>query len=204
MNHKRMNLILASSSPYRRELLTRLQQEFEVVVPDVDESPWPGEGPKELAIRLAVSKAAAVASSAAPGCLVIGSDQVATLDGRQPIGKPGQHEKARRQLLSASGKACVFHTAVCVTRVSDGVQFTECIDTTVKFRELSDEMIETYLLAERPYDCAGAAKSEGLGISLISAIECADPTALIGLPLIALCGLLQRAGHPVLENLARC
>jgi septum formation protein len=199
-----MELILASSSPYRRELLQRLRLAFRVVVPDVDETPHAGEAPAALAARLAQSKANAVARHCEVPSLVIGSDQVATLDGREPIGKPGTHDKAVRQLATASGKTCVFHTAVCVQRSDSSATFSEVIDTKVKFRDLSDEMIERYLRAETPYDCAGAAKSEGLGICLLDALEGTDPTALIGLPLIALSGLLEQAGYPVLDNLAAC
>lgn len=182
-------------------MLQRLRLSFQVEVPDVDETPRSGEIPDRLAARLAFSKADAVAARCAEPSLVIGSDQVATFDGQQPIGKPGTHENARRQLTEASGKSCVFHTAVCLMRTDTMESFSEVVDTTVKFRELSAEMIEQYLLAEKPYDCAGAAKSEGLGICLLDALAGSDPTALIGLPLIALTGLLDRAGYPVLNNL---
>ncbi|MEZ5661194.1 MAG: Maf family nucleotide pyrophosphatase [Burkholderiaceae bacterium] len=189
-------IVLASGSPYRRELLTRLGLAFRVYSPDIDESPGPGEAPALLAERLAREKALAVQRSPqadAAGALIIGSDQVATLDGITPIGKPGNHERAVAQLRAASARTMVFHTAVCLLR-ADGKAATERVETRVRFRELEDSEIERYLRVERPYDCAGAAKSEGLGIRLLAAIEGPDPTALIGLPLIALCGLLIAAG----------
>ena len=204
-----MQLILASSSQYRRDLLARLAQSFSVVVPDIDESALDNEQPRALAMRLATGKAQAAAdivcadSRTTDDCLIIGSDQVATLDGRHPIGKPGEHEKARRQLAQAAGKSMQFHTAVTVLRLSDRAVFSDCVDTTVTFRGLTDHTIETYLRAERPYDCAGAAKSEGLGISLIRDISGPDPTALVGLPLIVLTDLLAQAGHRILDHLTR-
>ncbi len=195
-----LKLVLASTSQYRAELLSRLAMPFEQVSPEVDETPQPGEAPRALAIRLAAAKAQAGINFCSEPALVIGSDQVATLDDATPIGKPGTHEKAVAQLRLASGKSCVFHTAMSVVRSSDGHQLNVCVDTEAVFRELSDEMIENYLRAEKPYDCAGAAKSEGLGIALLSAINTNDPTALIGLPLIALTGLLAEMGRPVLAG----
>ncbi|MEZ5651913.1 MAG: Maf family nucleotide pyrophosphatase [Burkholderiaceae bacterium] len=189
-------IVLASSSPYRRELLARLGLPFRVFSPEIDETARADETPPMLAERLALEKA--LAGRAAPAAqadkaVVIGSDQVATLDGRTPIGKPGTHERALAQLRAASGRAMVFHTAVCVLDVQ-GRPHSRRVDTHVRFRVLDDESIERYLRLEKPYDCAGAAKSEGLGIRLLSALEGPDPTALIGLPLIALCSLLEEVG----------
>ncbi|MDR3480682.1 MAG: Maf-like protein [Burkholderiaceae bacterium] len=189
-------LILASSSKYRQELLSRLQLPFEAMTPDIDESALPGEAPEATALRLARSKAAAVAALA-PGALVIGSDQVATLDGQQ-IGKPGSHEKALQQLRLMRGRRVVFHTALCVWdgRAESAAQKMqiENVPTYVTFRDLSDSELDAYLRIEQPYDCAGSAKNEGLGIAILEKIESADPTALTGLPLIALTGMLRRAG----------
>jgi septum formation protein len=184
-------LILASTSRYRRELLLRLRLPFDVAAPDVDESPRPGEAPAALAERLALAKAVAVAA-ARPDAVVIGSDQVADLDGTA-IGKPGTHANARAQLRRMSGQTVVFHTAVAVVRA--GV-YRRCERAPVKvsFRRLSDAEIERYLLAEQPYDCAGSAKCETLGIALLSAIESDDPTALAGLPLMRTCAMLREAG----------
>jgi len=186
-------LILASSSRYRRELLERLAVPFTVISPDIDETPIDGETPEATAIRLSIAKARAVKADDA---LVIGSDQVATCDGRQ-IGKPGTHEAARAQLRSMSGKNVEFHSALCLydTR-SDLIQSVDVI-TRVQFRDLSDDEIESYLRAEQPYDVAGSAKSEGLGIILVDAIHSDDPTALVGLPLIALSNMLRVAGFPL-------
>lgn len=195
-----MKLILASTSRYRAELLGRLAIPFEQISPEVDETPRRGEQPRALAIRLASAKAQAVAIQCQEPSLVIGSDQVASLDGVEPIGKPGTHERAVRQLRQASGQACHFHTAMAVVRSSDQHQLNECVDTIVTFRNLSDETIEQYLRTEQPYDCAGAAKSEGLGIALLASIRGDDPTALIGLPLIALSGLLAEMGAPVIAG----
>lgn len=186
-------LILASTSPYRRELLARLRLPFDVEAPGVDESALPSEPPAALALRLAAEKARAV-SLRHPQALVIGSDQAATLDGAIAIGKPGNHERACEQLRAASGRTMHFHTAICVMRASDG--FDERVDvvTRVRFRRLGDAEIERYLQLEQPWDCAGAAKSEGLGIALLEAIEGDDPSALVGLPLIALVRMLRHAG----------
>lgn len=188
-------LILASTSRYRRELLTRLRLPFEAVAPEVDESAHPGEAPAALAERLALAKARAVASLRS-GAIVIGSDQVADLGG-EAIGKPGTHEAAAAQLRRMSGREVVFQTAVAV--VAPGLAAIERAEVRVRFRELSDAAIETYLRADQPYDCAGSAKVESLGVALLDAVESDDPTALVGLPLIRTCALLRRAG---LEPLA--
>ena len=185
-------LILASTSRYRRELLARLRLPFLVVAPDVDETPHAGEAPAALAQRLAQAKAAAVAALH-PNAVVIGSDQVADLDG-VAISKPGTHERATQQLRAMSGRAIVFHTAVTVSRRSSGFEATSLVPVTVHFRSLSDAEIENYLRAEQPYDCAGSAKVETLGIALIEALDAPDPTALVGLPLIQTCAMLRRAG----------
>jgi len=187
------SLILASTSRYRRELLSRLGLPFAIEAPEVDESAQPGEPPEALALRLAGEKAHAVARRH-PQALVIGSDQAATLDGAIAIGKPGSHERAREQLRAASGRTMEFHTALCVAREADGFDERANVSTRVRFRRLDDAEIERYLQREQPWDCAGAARVEGLGIALLEAIEGDDPTALIGLPLIALTGMLRRAG----------
>lgn len=192
-------LILASTSAYRRELLSRLQIPFTVQSPEVDETPLPHESPEALARRLGLAKARAVAERF-PGAAVIGSDQVADLDGA-PIGKPGSHEKAVAQLRSMSGRSVVFQTAVAVVRTGDEpFEDTAIHPVKVQFRVLSDDDIEQYLRLEPAYDCAGSAKSEGLGISLLEAIESRDPTALIGLPLIDTCRLLRAAGIDPLQK----
>ena len=189
-------LILASSSAYRRELLGRLGLPFEAIAPHLDETPLPGEAPQATALRLAREKAAAVAALH-PGALVIGSDQVATLDGLQ-IGKPGDHEHALAQLQLMRGRQVVFHTALCLWdgRVADPGQAAqlENVQVFVSFRDLPDAELDAYLRIEQPYDCAGSAKNEGLGIALLERIDSSDPTALTGLPLIALTGMLRRAG----------
>ncbi|HEV3424443.1 MAG TPA: Maf-like protein [Paraburkholderia sp.] len=192
-------LILASSSRYRRELLERLRIPFEIVVPAVDETPNQGETPEATALRLAEAKARAVAAGLAAGehVLVIGSDQVATYDGLQ-IGKPGSHEKALAQLQAMRGREVLFHSALCLFDSRNGRAQTLDVLTTVRFRDLPDTDLEAYLRAETPYDVAGSAKSEGLGIALLDAIESDDPTALIGLPLIALSRMLLAAGFPLL------
>jgi septum formation protein len=193
-------LILASSSAYRRELLGRLQLPFEAIAPDIDETPLPGEAPEATALRLARDKAAAVAR-AHPGALVIGSDQVATLDGAQ-IGKPGDHARALAQLQTMRGRRVVFHTALCLwdgrlpPEVAAQVAQLDNVQVFVSFRDLPDAELDAYLRIEQPYDCAGSAKNEGLGIALLERIDSSDPTALTGLPLIALTGMLRRAGMP--------
>ncbi len=185
-------LILGSTSRYRKELLARLRIPFETAAPDVDETPHSNESPKDLALRLALAKARAVALKH-PDAVVIGSDQVADLDGI-PLGKPGNHTNAILQLQRMRGKTVIFQTALSVVCIATGYERTDLAEVKVKFRDLSDAEIETYLRAEEPYDCAGSAKSEGLGISLLDAIDNDDPTALIGLPLIRTCQLLREAG----------
>ena len=185
-------LILGSTSRYRKELLSRLQIPFETAAPDVDETPHINESPKDLALRLALAKARAVALKN-PEAIVIGSDQVADLEGA-PLGKPGNHANATLQLQRMRGKTVIFQTALSVVCIATGYQRTDLAEVKVKFRDLSDAEIESYLRAEEPYDCAGSAKSEGLGIVLLDAIENDDPTALIGLPLIRTCQMLREAG----------
>jgi septum formation protein len=189
-------LILGSTSRYRRELLQRLRVPFDVVSPDVDETPLPGEAPHALASRLALAKAKAVAALY-PHAVVIGSDQVADLNG-EPLGKPGTHERAVIQLQRMRGQTVVFQTAVSVVCQESGFEHTELAQIKVRFRDLSDSEIEAYLRAEEPYDCAGSAKSEGLGIALLDAIDNDDPTALIGLPMIRTARLLRAAGIDLL------
>jgi septum formation protein len=189
-------VILGSTSRYRKELLSRLRIPFEVCAPHVDETPLPGEAPKELALRLALAKALAVAKQN-PNAVVIGSDQVADLDGT-PLGKPGNHANAVLQLQKMRGKTVVFQTALSVVCVANGYQRTDLAAVKVKFRDLTDSEIESYLRAEEPYDCAGSAKSEGLGIALLDAIDNDDPTALVGLPLIRTCQMLREAGVKLL------
>jgi len=191
-------VILGSSSMYRKALLSRLQIPFDVVLPNIDETQYPGEAPETTALRLARQKAAAV-SAQVPGALVIGSDQVATLDGEQ-IGKPESHQNALRQLQKMRGRRVIFHSALCLWdgRQADpslAVQLDN-VQTYVTFRVLPDHELEAYLRIEQPYDCAGSAKNEGLGIALIERIESDDPTALTGLPLISLTTMLRRAGMP--------
>ena len=185
-------LILASTSRYRRELLQRLRVPFEVLSPDVDESARPGEAPQALSERLALAKCRAVAAGRRDA-VVIGSDQVAELDG-QAIGKPGDHDRATAQLRRLRGREALFHTAVAVARPATGFEAVRRVTVRVAFRDLSDRDIETYLRLEQPYDCAGSAKCETLGIALLDAIHSDDPTALVGLPLIATAELLRAAG----------
>jgi septum formation protein len=194
-------LILASSSRYRRELLERLRIPFDILVPAVDETPLAGETPAATALRLAQAKARAVATvvGAREWTLVIGSDQVATFDDHQ-IGKPGTHEKALAQLQAMRGREVLFHSALCLFDSRSNAAQTLDVVTRVRFRNLPDACLETYLRAETPYDVAGSAKSEGLGIVLLEAIDSTDPTALIGLPLIALTGMLIAAGYPLLKS----
>jgi septum formation protein len=189
-------LILGSTSRYRKELLTRLRIPFETASPDVDETPHSNESPKDLALRLALAKARAVALKY-PEAVVIGSDQVADLEGT-PLGKPGNHANAILQLQRMRGKTVIFQTALSVVCIATGYERTDLAEVKVKFRDLSDAEIETYLRAEEPYDCAGSAKSEGLGIALLDAIVNDDPTALIGLPLIKTCQMLREAGMKLL------
>ncbi len=190
-------LILGSTSAYRRELLQRLRLPFEVAAPDVDETPQPGERPPELARRLALAKARAVAQRH-PSAIVIGSDQVADLGG-EPLGKPGTHERAVEQLRRMRGRTVIFQTAVSVVCLETGFEQLDLAPVRVRFRDLDDAEIETYLRMETPYDCAGSAKSEGLGIALLASIESDDPTALVGLPLIRTAHMLRAAGLPLLQ-----
>ncbi len=189
-------IILASSSTYRKELLQRLQLPFLAIAPDIDESPLNHEAPEQTALRLAQQKAEAIAMSY-PDAIIIGSDQVATLDGLQ-IGKPGDHARALQQLQMMRGREVIFHTALCV--LSKSAKTTETIlqikncQTTVRFRNLSDTELDAYLRIEQPYDCAGSAKNEGLGIAILEAIHSDDPTALTGLPLITLTSMLRKLG----------
>jgi septum formation protein len=185
-------LILASTSRYRRELMQRLRLPFEVQAPGVDEAARPGEAPAQLALRLAQDKARAVAARR-PHAAVIGSDQVAELDGLA-IGKPGSHERAVEQLRLMSGRRVVFHTAVAVVHAAAGYEAAALAPVVVTFRKLDVPWIEHYLRTEQPYDCAGSAKCETLGIALLQSIESDDPTALVGLPLIRTCELLRGAG----------
>ena len=185
-------LVLGSTSRYRRELLERLGLPFTVAAPHTDETPQPGETPRALALRLALAKARAVAQQH-PDAVVIGSDQVADLAG-QPLGKPGEHARAVQQLRQMRGQTVVFQTAVAVVCAATGFEQVDLAPVEVKFRDLSDAEIERYLRTEQPYDCAGSAKSEGLGIALLDAIHSDDPTALIGLPLIRSCRMLRAAG----------
>ena len=185
-------LVLGSTSRYRRELMQRLCIPFDVAAPDVDETPQDGESPHDLACRLALAKARAVAALH-PDAVVIGSDQVADLDG-EPLGKPGTHERAVAQLRRMRGRTVVFQTAVAVVCQDTGFAQTDLAAVRVVFRNLSDAEIETYLRTEQPYDCAGSAKSEGLGIALLESIDNDDPTALVGLPLIRTCRMLRAAG----------
>ena len=189
-------LILGSTSRYRRELLERLRVPFTVEAPHVDETPLPLEAPQQVACRLAMSKARAVAAEF-PDCVVIGSDQVADLEG-EALGKPGNHARAFAQLQKMRGKVVVFQTAVAVVCQESGFSQMDLAQVKVTFRDLSDTQIEAYLRAETPYDCAGSAKSEGLGIALLASIESDDPTALIGLPLIRTCQMLEAAGVQLL------
>lgn len=185
-------LILGSTSRYRRELVERLHIPFTCVAPDVDEAPLPGEAPGALALRLAIAKAHAVAKLH-PEAIVIGSDQVSDLNG-QPMGKPLVHERAVEMLRSMRGQTVMFHTAVAVVCAASGFEQSDVAVIKTVFRDLSDDEIERYLRAEQPYDCAGSAKSEGLGISLLDAIHSDDPTALIGLPMIRTCRMVRAAG----------
>lgn len=190
------NVILASTSRYRRELLSRLQLPFDVHAPEVDETPLAGETPDALAQRLALEKANAVARRF-PEAVVIGSDQVADLAG-EPLGKPGDHARATAQLRRMRGQTLVFQTAVAVVCQASGFVQRDIAPVRVVFRDLSDAAIENYLRAEQPYDCAGSAKSEGLGIALLDAIDSDDPTALVGLPLIRTARMLRAAGVDLL------
>lgn len=189
-------IILASSSIYRRELLTRLQLPFTVESPDVDETPLPNEAPQTTALRLAQEKARKIGCSQT-NALIIGCDQVAVLDGVQ-LGKPLVHDVAVQQLCLMRGREVIFHSALCLYNAASGQMQSADVPCAVKFRDLGDEQIERYLLKEQPYHCAGSAKSEGLGIALVEYMRCDDPNALIGLPLIALVGMLRNEGVNVI------
>ncbi|MDD2885315.1 MAG: Maf family nucleotide pyrophosphatase [Dechloromonas sp.] len=189
------SLILASTSPYRQELLTRLGLPFTVDNPQTDETALPGESPEALALRLSEAKARAVADRH-PGALIIGSDQVATVDG-QIYGKPGDHVRAVAQLRALSGKTVNFYTGLCLLDTRNNQADVRGVPTLVTFRTLNDDEIERYLRREPAYQCAGSAKSEGLGIALLSRLQGDDPNALVGLPLIALCDQLRSAGVAV-------
>lgn len=189
-------LVLASTSPYRRELLARLRLPFEIRAPGVDEVARPGEAPRETAIRLAQSKARAVATSC-EGALVIGSDQVASLGGKS-IGKPGTHKLAVSQLKAMRGRCVTFHTALALLNTTSGAMKIVEVPTAVYFRNCSDDEIERYLAMERPYDCTGSARIEGLGVALVERIVSDDPSALIGLPLMQLVNLLRSEGVRIL------
>jgi 7-methyl-GTP pyrophosphatase len=191
-----VRLVLASTSPYRRALLERLGIPFSVADPEVAEERRPGEAPEAMASRLAQAKALAVATGF-PDSLVIGSDQVAVCDG-EILGKPLTHDNAARQLRALSGRDALFHTAVCLHNTRDGSTRLRVVPCRVTFRKLDDATIERYLAREKPYDCAGSAKSEGLGIALIAKMDSDDPSALVGLPLIALVDLLHEQGLNVL------
>ena len=188
-------LVLASTSVFRRDLLARLQIPFEVANPETDESALPGESPAATAERLSVAKAKAVASRF-PDALIIGSDQVAFMDDRR-FGKPLTRERAIEQLRSMRGHTVTFHTGLCLHNSATGRNQVCGVPTEVAFRQLSDAEIERYLDKEHPYHCAGSAKSEGLGIALLSSMQGDDPNVVIGLPLIALCGMLRAEGMPV-------
>jgi len=191
-----IQLVLASTSPYRRELLARLGLPFETANPQTDESPLPGELPEQIALRLSEAKARAVAKRF-PDALIIGSDQVAVLNGRI-FGKPGNHARAVEQLQILSGKTVNFFTGICLFNSRTGQAHVRGVPTLVTFRKLTETEIENYLCREQPYNCAGAAKSEGLGIALLSRLHGDDPNALIGLPLIALCDMLRTEGVAIL------
>jgi len=192
---QRRRLVLASTSPYRKELLGRLGLAFEVAAPHTDERALSGEAPQDTSLRLAALKAQAV-RVAHRDALIIGSDQVAMSNGRR-LDKPGDHANAVRQLKALSGKSADFHTAVALLDAANGSVQTRVVPCRVHFREMDDRRIDSYLQREKPYDCAGSAKAEGLGIALIARIETEDPTSLIGLPLIALTEMLERAGLAV-------
>lgn len=191
-----MILVLASTSPFRRELLARLGVPFEVAAPDVDEAPLPGEKPEDTARRLSLLKAQAVAQHY-PDALIIGSDQVALLDGEQ-IGKPGTHDKAVAQLRRMRGKTLEFHTALTLLNTRTGRTQTAAVPVRLVMRDYTDAQIEAYLRKDRPYNCCGSARSEALGIALIARYETEDPNALVGLPLIKLVEMLANEGLDVL------
>lgn len=188
-----LHLVLASSSPYRRELLQRLQLPFTCTAPEVDETPVAGEAPAALVQRLSRMKAAAIAEACSHPALVIGSDQVACL-GNTVLGKPGTPDRAREQLKTVRGQRVEFLTGICVLRTTDGMEQIDLVPVTVQFRNYTDAEIERYVAVDQPLNCAGSFRSEGLGISMVEAMQCSDPTAIIGLPLIRLCEMLRAAG----------
>jgi septum formation protein len=190
-------IVLASTSPYRAELLRRLRLDFVTAKPDTDETPHDGESPSQTALRLSIAKARSIASQF-PDSLIIGSDQVAELAGL-PIGKPGSLALAREQLRSMRGRTLVFHSGLALVDGASREAQSAVVPTTVRFREYADDEIERYLELEPAVDCAGSAKSEGLGIALIAAMQSDDPTALVGLPLIALADMLRKQGVEVLR-----
>jgi septum formation protein len=192
------SLILASSSRYRREVLEKLHLPFQCVSPEIDETPLEDESPEQTSLRLAESKARKVAQ-AYPNALIIGCDQVATVDGLQ-IGKPGNHDNAVKQLTMLSGKEVIFHSAICLYNSANQHMQSTIAPYYVKFKSLSPGQIETYLRLEQPYDCAGSAKSEGMGIALLEYMRGDDPNALIGLPVIMLVDMLMQAGVDVLST----
>jgi septum formation protein len=189
-------LVLASTSPYRKELLARLGVDFTTAAPNVDETPLQGETADATSLRLAIAKARVLADQF-PDSLIIGSDQVALLNGAQ-LGKPGTHERAVAQLQAMRGQTLVFHTALCLYNTATGSTQTAIDETRVVMRDYTDEQIETYLQREKPYNCAGSAKTEGLGIVMIARIENSDPAAIIGLPLIELVTMLNNEGFAIL------
>jgi len=191
-----MKLILGSSSPFRKQLLQQLNLKFETQSPDIDETPLEGESIEDMVLRLSVEKALEIAKNHSDA-LIIGSDQSAILNG-EVLQKPGNHENATKQLKNASGQSIVFQTGLCLLNSSTGKIQSKLVPYTVVFRQLSDEMIEKYLQAEQPYNCAGSFKSEGLGIALFEKMEGTDPSALIGLPLIELTNMLKNENFPVL------
>ncbi len=191
-------LILASTSRYRGELLSRICRDFDQHAPICDETPLPGEAPDALALRLARGKSLSVAEQF-PDAIVIGSDQVSSLEGTK-LGKPGDHETAVTQLTACSGKTVDFYTSVCIRKHADNRVLEYTDHTRVHFKDLSAELIENYLRAEQPYDCAGSFKSEGLGVVLFERIENNDPTALIGLPLVWVGSALLEFSVPLLSD----
>ena len=192
----RPELILGSTSIYRRELLERLKIPFRVVAPDIDETPYEGETPQQLVARLALEKAQSVAINN-PGSLVIGSDQVA-VHGGKIVGKPHSHDRAMEQLREANGKQITLYTGLSLVHADSGEELTEVIPFQVLFRQLTEQQLESYLLKEQPYHCAGSVKSEGLGIALLERFEGEDPNTLIGLPLIRLIRMLEHFGISVI------
>jgi septum formation protein len=195
LNPVQTEIILASGSPFRKQLLDRLQLDYKCLAPDIDEAVIPGEDASNYVCRLAESKANRVAVDY-PQAIVIGSDQCALLEGKI-LGKPGSHENALQQLVEARGKTVTFHTAVCVLNLSAGFRAVEDVVYEVEFRNLSDQQLDHYLRVEEPYQCAGSFKSEGYGTCLFKRMRGEDPTALIGLPLIALTRMLEKAGIEV-------